>query len=243
MWRVDHAAAIVVIVAIVCGCSSHTKKTAQAAPPALQPCGTFTFSGRVNDLNTGIINTVSFSFDPSKCSAAPCTCESICYIQMIRVFNMNSGAFLNVSGNQEQRMVTGQSDEDFNGWAVDRLDGKKWGHYGREDDGSFVPSKIITGSNSTPAELMDTPGNWPAGTWFEAITVPVCIDPASGCVNRLLGYEYWLFSTNANGTCSDPYHENGDMSAPAAFDLAVHEWNSDATGLSKNVLPPMSRMP
>jgi hypothetical protein len=219
--------ALLVLLAVACG------------TPTL-PCGTFTFTGTPH-ANHGITNQVNFNFNPATCGAA-CNCNQIVYIQMMRAINHDDGSFMQPFAEQANRMVTGDPDATQNGWAVDRLFGKVWGYYGRNDDGTFA-SSLTPGSNTTTAILRDQPGGWPVNTWFDAVSIPVCIDSGASCNNRLLGYEYWLFIVNPDGTTGDPFNEIGVTWMQTAFNKAVVEWNNDAPGLGKHSFPGMSPLP
>jgi hypothetical protein len=214
--------------------------TLASCGPASTPCGTFTFTGSPI-VNAGIDCQVSFAFNPPDCAAAACTCNTIAYIQIIRVIDLDTGAFRQPHSDQVKRMVTGNATAAFNGWAVDRLQNRVWGYYGRNNDGTFSGT-LTTGSNTTAAILRDTPSGWAVRNWFDAVSVPVCIAAGSTCENRLLGYEYWLFTVEADGSGSDPFSEIGRQWHRDAFDLAVTEWNTDAPGLSANTFPAMTRL-
>src|SRR5215472_5848941 len=102
--------------------------------PKTTPCGVFTFNGAPSG-NRGINLTQSFQFGPAPCTAT-CNCNTIAYVQIIRVIDRDTGAFLAPGPEQQARIVTGQADATQNGWAVDRLEGRIWGFYGRNNDGS-----------------------------------------------------------------------------------------------------------
>lgn len=224
--RFSVAALAVLLVTLLVACGTPT-----------QPCGTFGFTG-VAHSNSGVDVVVNFNFNPATCGAT-CTCNTICYVQIVRIIDQDTGNFLAPNTDQQNRIVTGQSDATQNGWAIDRLSGRVWGYYGRNNDGSFS-STITTGSNTTTATLRDIPSGWPDNSWFDAVSVPVCIDTAAACNNRLLGNYYWLFIVNNSGTASDPFHEIGVTWMQSAVGLSVTEWNNDAPGLSKNSFPAMS---
>ncbi|HKS21847.1 MAG TPA: hypothetical protein VJZ76_03530 [Thermoanaerobaculia bacterium] len=203
------------------------------------PCGTFLFQG-TGHTNGGVNVFVHFDFDPATCGAT-CTCNSVVYIQIVRVIDRDTGDFLAPGPEQKNRIVTGDTDATQNGWAVDRIDGRTWGYYGRNNDGTFA--LVVPGSNTTDARLEDGPRGWDEGTWFDAVSVPVCIDTAAACNNALLGYQYWLFIAAATGTpTGDPFNEVGVTWMQDAFDKAVIEWNNDAPGLGKHSLPAMTRL-
>jgi hypothetical protein len=209
--------------------------------PATAPCGAFTFTG--SSIASGGINCqVSFAFNPATCGAAACQCAQIAYIQIVRIIDRDTGNYLQPFAEQANRMVTGNATVAYNGWAVDRLQGRVWGYYGRNNDGTFA-STLTPGSNTAAAVLRDQPSGWAVNNWFDAVSVPVCIDAKSGCVNRLEGYEYWLFIVQQDGSGSDPFSEIGRQWHRDAFNLSVAEWNTDAPGLGKNTFPAMSPLP
>ena len=220
------ASLLLVVLAVACG------------TPTL-PCGTFAFSGTPSGSHVDL--TVTFNFNAATCGAAACNCNTICYIQIVRIIDRETGDFLAPSTQQFDRIVTGGTPTQ-NGWAVDRVDHRNWGYYGRFDDGTFAPY-LTTGSNTTPAVLGDSPGGWPANSWFDAVSVPVCIDSNASCNNRLEGYYYWLFITDPSGNAGAPFDEIGVTWMQDSFNLAVAEWNTDAPGLGKHTFPAMSPLP
>ena len=221
------ALGLLAVLAIACG------------TPTL-PCGTFAFTGTPHS-NRGINASVTFNFNAATCGAAACNCNTICYIQIVRIIDRNTGNFLAPSTEQQNRIVTTGTPTQ-NGWAVDRIDDRVWGYYARFNDGTFA-NYLTTGSNTTPAILTDGPSGWPNNSWFDAVSVPVCIDAAATCNNRLEGYYYWLFVVDNTGTAGDPFDEIGVTWMQDSFNLAVAEWNTDAPGLGKNTFPAMSPLP
>jgi hypothetical protein len=208
---------------------------------ASTPCGVFTFTGTPHT-DAGIDNTVSFAFDPAQCGAPACATNTIAYVQIVRIVDITTGNFLSPNSDQTNRIVTGNASASMNGWAVDRISNRVWGYYGRNNDGSFSGT-LTPGSNAVAAVLRDRPSGWPDNSWFDAVSVPVCIDAASTCVNQLLGYYYWLFVVSSTGTVGTPFDEIGRTWHRDAVDLAVVEWNNDAAGLGKNAFPAFTRMP
>jgi hypothetical protein len=203
------------------------------------PCGTFAFTGAPNG-SRGVDVTVTFNFNPASCSAT-CTSNTNAYIQIVRIIDITTGNFLAPNTDQQNRIVTGQAQATRNGWAVDRLANRVWGYYGRNNDGTFAGT-LTTGSNTSAAVLRDSPSGWPDRSWFDAVSVPVSIDSKASCVNRLLGYYYWLFTVQSGGGTGNPFHEIGVDWNRNAFDSAVAEWNNDAPGLGKNTFPAMTRL-
>jgi hypothetical protein len=211
-----------------------------ACGTATTPCGTFAFTGGPGF--RGVSVTVNFTFSPAACGAPAATAETIAYVQIVRIIDRNTGGFLAPNSDQQNRIVTGQTDATQNGWAVDRLAGRIWGYYGRNNDGTFA-STLTPGSSTTNAVLQDQPSGWPDNSWFDAVSVPVCIAGGSTCLNKLTGYYYWLFIVQSGGNTAAPFNEVGVDWNRDAFDKSVVEWNNDAGGLSKNSFPAFSRMP
>jgi hypothetical protein len=205
------------------------------------PCGTFSFSGSAHS-NRGIDMTLNFDFDPNECAAAPCTTNTVAYVQIVRIIDLDTGGYLSPNQQQTDRIVTGRSQATLNGWAVDRLAGRVWGYYGRNNDGTFA-STLTPGSDTTDAILRDRPSGWPNRSWFDAVSVPVSIDASSPCINQLAGYYYWWFVVGTDGVASDPFDWIGVEWMRDSFDEAVIEWNNDAAGLLKNAFPAFTRMP
>ncbi|CAL1517159.1 hypothetical protein [Chitinophaga sp. MM2321] len=222
-------AALFLIFSLAAGCGKPTL-----------PCGVFNFTGTPHS-NRGINMQLNFAFDPALCKGAACNCDSVVYVQMIRVIDIETGNYLSPNSEQTARMVTGNPQPAFNGWAVDRLSGKQWGYYGRNDDNTFAGT-ITIGSDHTTATLLDGPFGWPDNSWFDAVSVPVCIDRTAACVNKLSGYYYWLFTIN-NGVAGNPFHEIAVTWHQDAFDAAVAQWNATAPSAGKHVFPTFSRMP
>lgn len=212
---------------------------ASGCGPATVPCGTFSFSGAPHD-NRGIDMMLNFDFNPAPCNSN-CNCDTVAYVQIVRIIDLDTGNYLSPNSEQTNRIVTGRAEPTLNGWAVDRLAGRIWGYYGRNNDGSFA-STLTPGSNTADAILRDTPSGWPDNSWFDAVSVPVCIQDGSACENQLLGYYYWMFFVGNDGVVTDPLHKIAVEWHRDAFDEAVIEWNNDAPGLGKNSFPAFTRM-
>jgi len=226
--RIKQLIAFVVLTVLAVACGTPTL-----------PCGTFTYTGTPAGHYLNV--SVNFNFNAATCGAAACNCNKIVYIQIVRVVDRNTGNFLAPGPEQQARIVTGLSPTQ-DGWSVDRIDGRIWGYYGRNNDGTFA-AYLTPGSNTTAAILGDGPGGFPANTWMDFVSVPVCIDTNAGCNNRLLGYYYWFFILDTNGNATDPFDEIGVTWMQQSFDSAVVEWNNDAPGLGKNNLPGMTPLP
>lgn len=207
--------------------------------PKTVPCGTFSFTGAPHT-SRGINMALDFDFNPATCDST-CDCNTVVYIQIVRIIDVNTGNFLSPNSEQTNRIVRNNTSTALNGWAVDRLAGRVWGYYGRNNDGTFAGT-LIPGSNSTNATLRDMPSGWPDRSLFDAVSVPICIHTDATCVNQLLGYYYWLFAVGKNGVVSNPLNIIAVEWHRDAVDQAVIEWNNDAPGLKKNSFPAFTRM-
>jgi hypothetical protein len=205
---------------------------------SLKRCGEFTFTGTKVDTSdqNGIDMNVSFDFNPADCGS-PCTCNPVCYIQIVRTVDMETFTYIYPSSEKQDRATA-------NGWYIDRLEGKKWGYYGRNDDGSFA-STLDPGSETDPAILFDGPRRqsepW-LNIWWEAVSVPVCIQSGSGCANKLLGYYFWSWLVDTAGTVTGIVNAVAWEPLEQETDAAVGRWNAQAPGLGKNTFPAFTRL-
>lgn len=221
---------LILVLLLIAGCTSQ----------CTAPCGTVTFN------DEGVIDTTSsngwdmsldFDFTPADCGVS-CTCNKVVYVQVMRVVDHENGTYLYLNSEKEDRATA-------EGWHVDRLQGRIWGYYGRNDNGSFA-SSITVGSETTTASLEDTPSRGESEpyigfTWM-AVTVPVCIDNAtSSCNEQLLGFHEWGWIVGDTGGVA-----TFDWAAPKGFkdgvDDAIAEWNADAAGLGYNNFPAFTRL-
>ncbi len=229
--------AVMVTVVMLAGCGNPIKQ-----------CGTFTFNGEPSE--GGVYLTNSFAFNPSACSVtltsppSSCTSNSIAYIQILRIIDEDTGEFVAPNSWQTARIVQSPSNPPtLNGWAVDRASGMTYGYFGMENDGTSFGSDDVPGNNTKPTVLTDWPGQGGTSTdeyWWDAVDVPVCMDPKSACLNYFLGYYYWLFTTQPGPpqVASNPFSEVGvDWMRTAAIQ-AVQQWNLQAaTGIGTHGLP------
>lgn len=222
---------IYVLALTMAGCISDCKP--------LTGCGIFTFTGSKVDTATanGLDMNLSFDFNPADCGSG-CTCDPVAYIQIVRTVDQENGTFIFPSSEKEERANP-------NGWYIDRLEGKIWGYYGRNDDGTFA-STLDPGSDTENAVLFDAPSRsesepW-IDIWWQAVSVPVCIQEGSGCKDKLLGYYFWSWQVDPSGVTSDPIHMRAWESHDAEVNSAVEGWNAQAPGLGKNVFPSFSKL-
>jgi len=205
----------------------------------LPPCGTFTFTGNIYDTaySNGIDMDVKFDFDPATCGS-DCTCDLVCYIQIVRTVDLEDGTYLYPSTEKQNRATA-------YGWYIDRVAGKIWGYYGRNDDGSFA-SYLVTGTDQNDAILNDSPRRGESEPWLQiwwmAVSVPVCIDDDSDCLNNLLGYYFWSWVVDDAGTVTGILDAVAWEPLETDVDDAVAEWNSQAPGLGKNTFPAFTQL-
>ena len=209
------------------------------------PCGVFNFLDihviDTETMGTSVYNgwemTVEFDFNPDDCGVE-CTCNKVAWVQILRSIDQSDGTYLYLNEEKEDRATS-------EGWHVDRLQGREWGYYGRNDNGTFA-SSVTTGSDATTASLYDRPRRGDAEpylgyTWM-AITVPVCIDnPASSCNNNLLGYYEWAWLVSDASDVAT-LHWISPKGFKNDFDASVAEWNADAPGLGYNTFPAFTRL-
>jgi hypothetical protein len=206
----------------------------------IQPCGTFTFDGHTfSNGSNGLNMSLNFAFDPAACGKPACNTPKICYIQMVRTYDLEEGTFSYISEEHEARAIE-------YGWYVDRLSGKKWGYYGRNDDGTFA-GNLTPGNNSTAAILFDAPSRPSSmtGIWWQAVSASVSIDASdSACNNNFLGYYYWSWIVDQDGTISDDsiIQLVAREDLHLTLDAAVSAWNTQAPGLSHNAFPAFNKL-
>lgn len=206
----------------------------------IDPCGTFDFQGTISDGadSNGLDMSVAFDFDPAACGPSD-ACDLVAYVQIVRTVDMEDFIFLYPSSEKEDRATA-------DGWYIDRVANKIWGYYGRNDDGTFG-SNLDPGSDTSDATLFDFPNRTEAEPWldifWQAVSVPVCLDEGSTYANNLLGYYFWSWLVDESGTAAGPL----DFLAPEGrhedVDEAVAEWNTQAPGLGKNQFPAFTRAP
>ncbi|HEY9046552.1 MAG TPA: hypothetical protein VIN08_11680 [Ohtaekwangia sp.] len=206
----------------------------------IDPCGNFTFTGTANDGTTsnGITMNLNFAFDPSLCGSS-CNTNTICYIQMVRTYSFEDGTYSYISEEHQARSIE-------YGWYIDRLSGKKWGYYGRNDNNSFA-GNLTPGNNSTPSVLFDAPSRSDSmrKIWWQAVSASVSIDGgANACNNNFLGYYYWSWVVDDAGhvTNNDIIDCVAWENLQLTMDNAVTAWNVQAPGLSHNLFPTFTKL-
>lgn len=200
-------------------------------------CGDFTFTGNKVDTpdNNGLDMNLRFDFHPASCGSG-CTCNPVCYLQIVRTVDLEALVYIYPSAEKQDRA-------NAEGWYIDRIEGRIWGYYGRNNDGSFA-GNLTPGSDTTPTTLFDGPRRPEAEPWiqiwWQAVSVPVCIQAGSGCENKLLGYYFWSWTVNNAGVVNGPIDAVAWKSLDAEIPSAVAGWNAQAPGLGKNTFPAFS---
>ena len=158
--------------------------------------------------------------------------QLIPYVQIVRTWSFDSSMPLYPSDEKRDRATA-------NGFYIDRIPGRIWGYYGRNDDGTFA-SYLTPGSNDADAVLLDSPSRPEAAPWldiwWQAVSVPVCLE-GDDCVNDLLGYYFWSWVVDSGGTITGIIDLNGWEFLQDEVDDAVVQWNAQAPGLGKNPFP------
>ena len=205
----------------------------------VEPCGTFEFNGTAVDTSSenGVNMSVSYDFAPGDCEST-CTCDPVVYVQIVRTVDWQTFAYLYPSTEKQNRATN-------EGWYIDRIANRVWGYYGRNDDGSFA-SYLTPGSDVNLATLQDSPRRpesepW-LGIWWQAVSVPVCIEEGSACENNLLGYYFWSWFVEDTGVVAGVWDWIAGPTLADAVDDAVAEWNPQALALGKNAFPAFTRL-
>jgi len=202
-------------------------------------CGAFAFTGSKYDTSTenGIDMSLRFDFNPATCGAA-CSADSICYVQIVRTVDLEGGTYLYPSAEKAARATP-------DGWYLDRLEGKKWGYYGRNDDGTFA-STLSPGGNTTPTVLVDAPRRPEMAPYiwifWEAVSVPVTIRADASCTDRLLGYYFWGWIVAKDGSVAGPLYAPAWEPMENDVDGGVAGWNAQAPGLGNYLFPVLARL-
>ena len=90
----------------------------------LPPCGDFTFTGTSYDtaISNGVDMNVRFDFDPAEC-CSDCNCDTVCYVQIVRVFDLEDGIYLYASSEKADRATDDRrrSGTRFSAYAASRV--------------------------------------------------------------------------------------------------------------------------
>ena len=208
--------------------------------PALADCGRFGFTPSTDTNPTGqaALFELTYTHAPKNC---PINCGTYWFVQALRPLDNDTGEYIHPHDTQQDRMVKGQSDDYFNGWAIDRKADRRLGWYGVTDDFKFEPPSGVLGEvfqmglGSRAAMMHDTlaRGNRWAGKRMQilGITVAVGLDPGTACENKILGIQKWMVvfghdDANQKDTVATPTLLTSGQREVQAFQLAVDEWNN-----------------
>lgn len=183
---------------------------------ATQECGAWTFSGTPSGTSFPLTDT--FTFNPASCGKT-CNCSQDPIIQMTWVYNEDEHTNLYASDQPQGTRSTA------NGWAIDQLNGWAYAYYSLQNNGTFASGYGLPGANGTASTLKDTPGGWPANTFFYAVDVPVCYT-SDTCQNRILGYYFWSYILDSTDTGQKFITAPAWKDLDAEFLNAVAAWNA-----------------
>jgi len=206
--------------------------------PACTPteeCGSWTFSGTPSSgPPTSFPVSVAFDFTPQTCGKT-CECRTDCMTQMVVVYDQVNHTYLYGGTGDQQRALS-------SGWTIDRVDGSGYGYYGLQNNQTFYSGWNTTGTNGTADTLYDDPSNWGPNTSFAAVDVATCY-ASDTCNDRILGYYYWSWLIDNNGTASEFIVAPAWQDLDTTFQQAVASWNAwapnsgaelDGTGTTLN---------
>jgi outer membrane protein OmpA-like peptidoglycan-associated protein len=203
------------------------KKAPPPAPSAAGPFGLWKISqtvthGTVTKAGAGAAgysSDVGITFSPEAKTVA---CDEIAFVQTVRSIDPVTKVANEPRANFKNRMTK-------TGWTLDRLDARKYGWYGYNNNGK--PSGTVSpGASPKPlrdARLSDTPGwNVPNLIWdFE--TCAICKSGTQA--NQLYGSLTWGFDADAKNRLTK--HRPMEFARPTTeFMDAVKQWNVQAKG-------------
>lgn len=163
-------------------------------------------------------SVVAITFAPE---AKTVECKEIAFVQALQILNK-------AKKNPDPRVFT-QNRMTKTGWAVDRLNHRKYGWYGYNNKGKPTGT-VKPGSAPKPltnAWMHDTPGwNQPSVTWnFE--TCAICKSGTQA--NQIYGALTWGFSADVKNKLTK--HRPMEFARPSTeFTAAAKQWNIQAAG-------------
>jgi hypothetical protein len=164
-------------------------------------------------------STVGITYDPAK---EKVDCKEISFVQSVRILDKATKKSAEYVPNYVNRL-TGT------GWTLDRIDKRKYGWYGYNDDGK--PSGTVSpGSSPAPlksATMTDVPRDSLSNVTWGFETCAVCKDGTD--VSKVFGCLAWGFDVDASNKLTSLKPSLQD--APSAeFNESVVKWNAQAAG-------------
>jgi hypothetical protein len=161
---------------------------------------------------------VAITFDPS----ASMHCNEIAFVQAARHNDVATGQSAITFPNYVQRRTA-------TGWTLDRIEARKYGWYGYNNDGR--PSGTVTPGSApsplTPAVLHDSPTDTVSNGVFEFETCAICRSGTD--VNTVYGCFHWGFNVDASNKLTS--RATSEAAAPSAeFANSLKQWNVQAAG-------------
>jgi hypothetical protein len=161
---------------------------------------------------------VAIKYNPD---AGQDNCDEIAFVQNVRVIDA-TGASQDPRSNFKNRITS-------SGWTIDRLEQKKYGWYGYNNDGR--PSGTVTpGKSPKPvvaAEMTDKPQWNVPNLTFDFETCAVCKNGTDR--SKVYGCLTWGFDVDSANKLKS--HSQNETAAPSAeFSEAIKQWNAQAAG-------------
>jgi hypothetical protein len=203
-----------------------SKDGTKKAPPATKPSapakkGTWSITQNSTDgsASTPYRSAVRLTFSPDP---AQVNCSEIAFVQGVRHVDSSTSASVNPIPTYQSRMTSA-------GWTLDRINQRKYGWYGYNNDGT--PSGLVTpGSSPSPltnAVLRDTPTNSIPNSSLSFETCAICRTGTDS--GTIYGCYTWGFDVDSSYHVTD--HASAEQASPSAdFNEVVSSWNAQAAG-------------
>ena len=190
--------------------------------PTVGPMGSFNVEQTNNDganSSSGYNSDIKVGFSPDEKLV---NSSEIAFVQNVRVVDADTKESVDPRDNFQNR----KTDDEY---TIDRLDNRKYGWYGYNNDG-LASATISPGSAPTPkkdAILTDRPQWSRPNTSFDFETA--AIDKSGEQGNKVYGSVTWGFSVDKeNKLSSHPVEET--LTPSSEFNEAVEAWNEQAEG-------------
>jgi hypothetical protein len=162
---------------------------------------------------------VSITFNPDRDTM---NCTEIAFVQSLIFADATSGTSVETIPNYVSRRSAA-------GWTLDRIEARRYGWYGYNNDGR-PGGNVSPGSSPTPlraATMHDTPSDTRPNSIFRFESCAICRSGSDA--NRVYSCYTWGFNVDAsNHLTSLP---NQETAAPSAeFAETVRQWNIQAAG-------------
>lgn len=146
-----------------------------------------------------------------------CDCDQIAFIQAVQRLEPNGDVYSKSHGTPRATET---------GWRIDRLQGKEYGWYGLNDNGTFAVT-VTPGrtSTSTAAVMRDTPSSNRLGQTWSFETCAVCYQGTDA--NKIYGCKTWGFKVDDEGSLTSS--QSTESTSPSVnWTASVSQWNQQA---------------